>query len=207
MRLGFLASNNGSSMRAIMAAIESGSLAAEAALVVSNRSAAPALEFARTHGLEAICIPTRADPEAADSALLAALRRANVDLVVLSGYLRRVGPRTLATYDGRILNIHPAPLPAFGGPGMYGRRVHEAVIAAGARVSGASVHLVDGEYDHGEVVARIELPVASNETAESLEAKVTAAEPGLFVSTLKAITEGRLKLPGGPTGLGCEPPL
>ena len=206
MRLGFLASNNGSSMRAIIAAIESGSLAAAAALAVSNRSAAPALEFARAHGVQAVCIPTRADPEAADTTLVAALQRAGVDLVVLSGYLRKVGPRTLAAYNGRTLNIHPAPLPAFGGPGMYGRRVHEAVIAAGARVSGASVHLVDDEYDHGEVIARIELPVASDETAASLEAKVTAAEPGLFVSTLKAIAEGRLKLPGDPKGPGGEPP-
>ena len=194
IRLGFLASNNGSSLRAVVAAIEAGELEAEAALVVSNRRAAPALEFARDHGVAALFIPTAADPEAADTRLARALREAGVELVILSGYLRKLGPVTLAAHAGRVLNIHPALLPRHGGQGMYGRRVHEAVLAAGDTVSGASVHLVDGEYDHGAVIAQAEVPVLAGDTAESLERRVMAAEPGLFVHTLQRIVAGNLKL-------------
>ena len=130
LKLGFLASNNGSGMRAIVAAIEAGELAAEARLAVSNRRDAPALAFAADHGLATLFLPTKADPDAADAALKAALQAAGVELVILSGYLRKLGPGTLRAYVGRILNVHPALLPKFGGPGMYGRRVHDAVAAA-----------------------------------------------------------------------------
>jgi phosphoribosylglycinamide formyltransferase-1 len=195
MRLAFLASNNGSSLRAVVAAIDDGALGARAVLVVSNRKAAPALEFARAHGVPSLFIPTVADPDEADERLAQALTEARADLVVLSGYLRKLGSRTLAAFDGRILNIHPALLPKHGGAGMYGRRVHEAVIAAGDAISGASVHLVDSEYDHGDVLARVEVPVAASDTAESLEARVMAAEPKLFVDTLIRIAAGEPLLP------------
>ena len=194
IKLGFLASNNGSSLRAVVAAIEAGELEAEAMLVVSNRRAAPALEFARDHGVAALFIPTAADPEAADARLARALSQAGVEWVILSGYLRKLGPVTLAAHAGRVLNIHPALLPRHGGQGMYGRRVHEAVLAAGDTVSGASVHLVDGEYDHGAVIAQAEVPVLAGDTAESLERRVMAAEPGLFVHTLQRIVAGSLRL-------------
>src|SRR5207237_1124805 len=132
---------------------------------------------------------------AADRTLRDALEAAGVELVVLSGYLRQLGPQTLARYRGRVLNIHPGPLPDFGGHGMYGRRVHEAVIAAGAPQSGACIHVVDEEYDHGPVVARRAVPVRPDDTPEALEARVTALEPGFFVETLQRIAEGRLQLP------------
>ena len=195
IRLAFLASNNGSSLRAVISAIEAGALDARAVLAVSNRKAAPALDFAREHGVPALVIPTLTDPDAADLRLKDALRRTEAELVVLSGYLRKLEPATLAAFTGRILNIHPALLPKYGGPGMYGRRVHEAVIAAGERVSGASVHLVDGEYDHGAVIARVEVPVAPGDTPERLEARVMAAEPALFVETLQRNASGALRLP------------
>ena len=195
MKLGFLASNNGSGMRAIVSAIEAGELPAQARLVVSNRKAAPALEFARAHAIAAMFIPTSADPEAADARLAAALREAGADLVILSGYLRKLGPQTLAAFEGRILNIHPALLPRYGGQGMYGRRVHEAVVAAGERESGATVHLVDEHYDHGPVVAQARIAVDPSDDAAAVERKVTAVEPGLFVDTLQKIADGRLKLP------------
>jgi len=193
--LGFLASNNGTSLRAVIAAIEAGDLAAEARLVVSNRRAAPALAFARGHGLAALCIPTLGDPAAADMALAEALAGAGVELVVLSGYLRKLGPRTLAVYRNRILNVHPALLPKFGGEGMYGRKVHETVIASGDPVTGASIHLVDDEYDHGAVLGTVEVRVAAADSAETIERKVMAAEPRLFVETLQAIVAGTLRLP------------
>ncbi|WP_304191345.1 phosphoribosylglycinamide formyltransferase [Phenylobacterium aquaticum] len=195
LKLGFLASRNGSSLRAIVAAIQAGTLDAQARLVVSNNRAAPALAFAAEAGIPELCIPTQADAETADRRLAAALTEAGVELVVLSGYLRRLGPVTLAAYRDRILNIHPGPLPAFGGEGMYGRKVHEAVIAAGAAESEITIHLVDEEYDHGAVLARRAVPIAPGETADSLEARVTALEPEVFVETLQRIARGELVLP------------
>ncbi len=195
MRLGFIASNNGSSMRAIVAACREGRLDAEPALVVSNRRESRALAFAAEQGVANLCIPTIKDPDVADTALAAALRGGGVELVVLSGYLRKLGPRTLAAYRGRVLNVHPALLPAFGGQGMYGRRVHEAVLAAGVAETGATVHVVDEEYDHGPPVAQVRVPVLANDTAEAIEARVMAAEPGLFLDTLRRIAQGELKLP------------
>jgi phosphoribosylglycinamide formyltransferase-1 len=197
IRLAFLASNNGSSLRAIVGAIEAGTLTAEAVLAVSNRKGAPALDFARDHGLKTHVIPTVADPDTADVRLADLLTEVDADWVILSGYLRKLGPNTLKRFAGRILNIHPALLPNFGGEGMYGRRVHEAVIAAGAGVSGASVHLVDAEYDHGAVIAQVTIPVEKDETPQTLEAKVMAAEPELFVETLRAIAVERGKFRAG----------
>jgi phosphoribosylglycinamide formyltransferase-1 len=178
-----------------VAAIEAGELAAEARLMVSNNRGSDALAWARAAGVPSLCIPTQADPDAADATLRDAMETHGVDLIVLSGYLRRLGPRTLARYVGRVLNIHPGPLPEFGGQGMYGRRVHAAVLAARAARSGVTIHVVDEEYDHGPVVARKTVPVLAGDTVESLEARVRAEEPGLFVDTLQRIARGELSLP------------
>ena len=194
VNLGFLASGNGSSARAIVAAARSGALAAEPRLLVSNRRQSPALEFAASAGLAAICIPTQADAEAADRQLAGAMAAHGVQLIILSGYLRQLGPVTLQRFAGRILNIHPGPLPEFGGHGMYGRRVHEAVIAAGAAESGICIHLVDEEYDRGPVLARRAVPVEPGDTAETLEARVTALEPAFYVETLGRLIAGKLSL-------------
>lgn len=182
-------------MRAIMQAAARGELPAETRLVVSNNRNAGALEYAAAHDVPTLAIPTQTDPEAADARLARALDDAGVELVVLSGYLRRLGPKTLARYRNRIINIHPGLLPEFGGEGMYGRRVHEAVIAAGAAESGATIHAVDEIYDHGPLIARRTVPVLSGDTPEALEARVTAMEPGFFIETLRAIANGELRLP------------
>jgi len=182
-------------MRAILAAIAEGDLAAQGVLAVSNNRQAPALEAARAAGLKSLCIPTRDEPDAADARLAEALTDAGVDLVILSGYLRRLGPRVLAAFPGRILNIHPGPLPQFGGEGMYGARVHEAVIAAGVAESGAVIHVVDGDYDHGPAIARLRVPLAPGDTAETLGQRITALEPGFYLETLKAIVAGKIALP------------
>jgi phosphoribosylglycinamide formyltransferase-1 len=194
LKIGFLASGNGSSARAVVGAIEAGELAAQARLLVSNNRSAAALAFAAEAGIPALCIATQADPDAADARLAQAMADHGVELIVLSGYLRQLGPRTLGRYAGRILNIHPGPLPAFGGHGMYGRRVHEAVIAAGVLESGVCIHLVDEEYDRGPVIARMSVPVEPGDTPESLEARVTSLEPGFFVETLCRIAEGEIVL-------------
>jgi len=195
LKLGFLASNNGSGMRAIVRAIEAGELAGEARILVTNRRGVAALDFAAEHGVPGRVIPTLPDPEAADAALAAALKDAGAELVILSGYLRKLGPRTLAAFPNRILNIHPALLPNYGGQGMYGRRVHEAVAAAGEATTGATVHIVDGEYDQGPVIASCRVALAPGDDAETIERKVTAVEPALFVDTLRRICAGELVLP------------
>ncbi|WP_372786090.1 formyltransferase family protein [Phenylobacterium sp.] len=194
LKLGFLASGNGSSARAIAAAIQADGLAAQARLLVSNNKSAPALAFAAEMDVPALYVPTQGDPAAADARLAEAMAGHGVELIVLSGYLRQLGPQTLGRYAGRILNIHPGPLPEFGGHGMYGRRVHEAVIAAGVAESGICIHLVDEEYDRGPVIARMAVPVMAGDTAETLEVRVTGLEPGFFVETLCRIARGEIVL-------------
>jgi phosphoribosylglycinamide formyltransferase-1 len=195
LKLGFLASGNGSSAEAITGAITEGSLDAEARLLVSNKKDCAAFGWAAANGVPTLCIPTVADPAAADARLDAALTQHGVELIVLSGYLRRLGPKTLGRYANRILNIHPGPLPQFGGEGMYGARVHQAVIAAGVPQSAIVVHAVDEIYDHGPELARRTVPVAPGDTAETLEGRVKALEPAFFVETLRRIAAGELALP------------
>ena len=196
LKLGFLASGAGSSARAIVDAIAAGELAAEARLMVSNKRNAAALDWARERGVTTLCIPTISDPAEADAQLTAAMTGRGVEWIVLSGYLRRLGPTMLSRYAGRILNIHPGPLPAFGGEGMYGARVHEAVLASGSSESAIVIHLVDEEYDHGPELARRAVPIVTGDTAKALEERVKALEPAFFVETLRRIANGELEPPG-----------
>jgi phosphoribosylglycinamide formyltransferase 1 len=200
LKLGFLASHGGSSMRAIIAAIRRGELKAEARLVISNNADAPALSHAREAGVPALHLSqSKLGPEAnIDRAIADAFAKAGIDLVVLSGYLRKLGPTTLARFHSRILNIHPGPLPKYGGQGFYGARVHAAVLAAGERTSAITIHLVDEDYDHGPVVARRAVPVEPGDTPATLAARVQAQEPDFFVATLQAIAAGSLALPPVP---------
>lgn len=147
------------------------------ALVISNNPDAGALERARLAGA-ATAVIGRDGSDA--TGLLEHLRQHQCALVVLAGWLKRVPAPVVAAYRGRILNIHPALLPSFGGAGMYGRRVHEAVLASGARISGATVHLVDEEYDRGPIIAQWPVPVLSGDTPDSLAARVLAIEHRLL---------------------------
>jgi phosphoribosylglycinamide formyltransferase 1 len=194
LQLGFLASHGGSAMRAVLEAIRDGSLDAEARLVISNNEAAPALEAARAFGIPALHLSqTRLGPGGdLDRGIAEALAGAGVEWVVLSGYMRKLGPETLRRFRERIINVHPALLPRHGGRGFYGSRVHAAVIDAGDATSGATVHLVDEEYDHGAILAQREIPVLPGETAETLEQRVRAIEPPLVVETLRRIASGDL---------------
>jgi phosphoribosylglycinamide formyltransferase-1 len=199
LRLGFLASHNGASMRAIVEAIEAARLDAKAIVAISNNADAAALVFAREHGLSAAHISkaTTGSEAAADAAICSTLVGASADLIVLSGYLRMVGPMILERFRDRVLNVHPALLPKYGGKGMYGRFVHEAVIAAGETLSGASVHVVDEVYDHGPVISQKTVPVNADDTPETLAARVVAIEGPLFVESLRAIAaRGGRVLPG-----------
>jgi phosphoribosylglycinamide formyltransferase 1 len=195
LNIGFLASHGGSSMRAIVDAISSGRLQGSARVVISNNADAPALLFARARGIPTrhISATSEGSEDAADRAISDALTSAGAEWIVLSGYLRKLGPLTLRNFAHRILNIHPALLPKFGGKGMFGRHIHEAVLAAGERTSGITIHHVDAEYDRGAIIAQREVPVVAGDTIETLQQRIMAAEPPFFVETLQAIAEGRLK--------------
>jgi phosphoribosylglycinamide formyltransferase-1 len=201
-RLGFLASHRGSNMQAIMDACRDGRIAAEPAVVISNNRDAPALERARAAGVPALHLGAAAfpDADALDAAIAAALAAHGVDLVVLAGYMKRIGPRTLAAFPNRIVNIHPGLLPRWGGQGLYGSRVHAAVVAAGERETGITVHLVDAEYDHGATLAERRVPILPGEDAVALAARMLPLEHELYVDTLARIVNGRLPLPPAAAG-------
>lgn len=198
LKLGFLASHNGSSMRAIVNALRDGRLSGEARIVISNNEAAPALAWARDNGVATAHLSQAklGGGGDLDAAIRDALIDAGAEWVVLSGYMRRIGSKTLAAFPNRILNVHPAMLPKHGGEGMYGARVHQAVIASGDRASGITIHLVDSEYDRGPIVAQRKVLLNPGDTAETLAARVQATEPEFYVVTLKRIDEGKISLPG-----------
>lgn len=197
--IGVLASGGGTNLQAILDSVDAGRLSAHVAVVISNNSTCGAMERARNRAIPAIHLSraTVASEEELDRAVLDALKDHLVQLVVLAGYMKKVGPQTIQAYRGRILNIHPALLPAFGGAGMYGRRVHEAVIASGASVSGVTVHLVDENYDHGPVVAQREVPVCAGDTAETLAARVLGQEHVLYPQVIQWFAERRVRIEKG----------
>ena len=196
-RLGFLASHGGSNMQAIIDACRDGRLSAEPAVVIGNNSGSNALARARREGIPAhhLSGKTHPEPEELDAAIAEVLQRHEVNLVILAGYMRLLGPKTLAAYQGRVLNIHPALLPRFGGKGLYGPAVHEAVLAAGDRTTGVTVHVVDEQFDSGPILAQATLPVEEGDTVDSLAARVLVQEHLLFVDTLQRIERGELELP------------
>ena len=185
VRLAILASGGGSNLQAIIDHFDAlGELrAAEVVLVASNRAGAGALARARARNIPAAVIANPAD----GPALVKVLESHRVDCIALAGYLKLVPREVTARWRGRIVNIHPALLPKFGGAGMYGRRVHEAVIAAGETESGATVHQVDDAYDRGAIIAQESVPVEPGDTPDSLAARVLTAEHRLYPRTLHAL--------------------
>lgn len=196
LRVGVLASGGGTNLQALLDACR-GDAPARVAVVISNTAKAGALNRAQTAGVETALLDDPGD----GAALVALLDRHQVDLVVLAGYLKLVPLDVVTAYDNRMINIHPALLPAFGGQGMYGRRVHEAVLASGATVSGCTVHLVNAEYDRGQIVAQWPVPVAPDDTAESLAARVLEVEhqllPAVVLAAARAGGVTRLLPSGG----------
>ena len=189
MRLAVAISGRGSNLAALLAALPAGG-PAEVALVLSNRAAA-GLELARERGIPALVLADPADGRE----WLDALAAHRADLIVLAGYLKLVPPEVVERYRGRIINIHPALLPAFGGPGMYGRRVHEAVLASGAAASGATVHLVDEVYDRGRVLAQARVPVLRGDTPDTLAARVLEIEHRLLPAVVLAAARAGRPVP------------
>ncbi|HET6271391.1 MAG TPA: phosphoribosylglycinamide formyltransferase [Bacteroidota bacterium] len=195
LQLAVLGSGRGSNFQAILSAIQRGELTGVSVkLVISNNSAAGILEIARTQGIPSLHISQKqfATEGAFVDAMLDVLRAHSVNFIVLAGYMKRLHPRLVASYKNRVINIHPALLPEFGGEGMYGIHVHRAVLAAGRPVSGATVHIVDEEYDRGPIVLQRRVTVAPDETPESLAAKVLAVEHGLYPEAIRLFAEGRV---------------
>lgn len=197
LRIGILASGRGSNLQAILDACREKKLPAKPVVVISNNASAGALERAARAGIATCYLSARThpSPEYLDRAVRDTLLKYGVDLVVLAGYMKKLGPETIAAFRNRIVNIHPALLPKFGGPGMFGMHVHEAVIASGEKESGATVHLVDEEYDRGKILAQESVPVQDDDTPETLAARVLEVEHRLYVDTLRRIAEGSLEFP------------
>ncbi len=193
MHLAVLASHEGTTLQAVIDACAAGELHARVGVVISNNSHAGAMRRAAAAGIKTVHISgrTHGDDAARDAAMLDALQQAQTDWVLLLGYMKKLGPATLAAYHNRILNTHPALLPKFGGQGFFGRHVHEAVLAAGERETGATVHLVDADYDTGPLLSQVRVPVKPGDGVETLEARVKAAEQKLLISTLTELVHGR----------------
>ena len=197
LKLAILASHGGSNMQAIIDQIEAGRLDARIVLVISNNSNSGAIERAKKAGLRWMHLSSRQypDAEALDEAMAEAIGEAGAELIVLAGYMKKLGPRVLREYHGRILNIHPALLPKHGGEGMYGIHPHEAVLAVGDVESGATVHLVTEEYDRGPALRQRRVPVEPGDTAETLQQRVLAVEHQIYAEVIGDIAGGKIKLP------------
>ncbi len=192
-RLGvaILVSGGGSNMEALIQAVKAGSVPhAEIALVISNRADAGALSRAKAHGIATQVIVSKGTPDDVfQEAVLKALEEYRIEAVCLAGYLKKVSHAIVQKFHGRILNIHPALLPKYGGAGMYGHFVHEAVIQAGDTESGCSVHLVDDEFDHGRVLAQKPVPVLPGDSPESLAERILKEEHKLYPAVLAQFCE------------------
>jgi len=191
-RLAVLVSGGGSNLQAMLDHLAALGHAAPAAVcvVISDRADAYALERARARGIPAVHVP-RTAPE---DALERTLAEHCVDLVALAGYLRLIPPAVVRRWRGRMLNVHPALLPAFGGHGMYGHRVHEAVLASGARLSGATVHFVDEQFDRGAILAQWPVPVRADDTPDTLAARVLQVEHKIYPWCVAALARGDVRL-------------
>ena len=188
-RVAVLASGQGSTFQALVEAGRRGEMPAEVVLLIVSKRDAPAAELADHLGIERVVLDERVvGPAACDAAMEDLLTSHRVDLVVLAGWVRKVGPRTLRTFAGRLINTHPAPLPRFGGKGMFGEHVHRAVLEAGVTTSAATVHLVDEEYDSGPVIAERPVPVLPDDDVCTLRERVQAVERELLVTTIRAVT-------------------
>lgn len=196
LKLGFLASHNGSNMQAVIDACKAGVLKARPAAVISNNSDSGAITRARQEGIPCYHLSGSTHPNSRDLdlAILEIFVSHNVDLIVLAGYMRKLGPKTLQRYERRIINIHPALLPKYGGEGMYGIRVHRAVLAAGEKETGVTIHLVDKDYDHGDTIAQSRVPILPDDNEVTLASRVLEREHTLLVETIGKITSGEINL-------------
>jgi len=196
LRIGVLASHDGTTLQSIIDACANRRIDGRVVAVISNNSGSGALRRAAAAGIETSHLSSITHPssDSLDAAICSVLQRARAEVIFLAGYMKRLGPRTLSAFPTQILNTHPALLPKFGGQGMFGDRVFDAVLASGETESGASVHLVDAEYDTGPVVVQERVRVFPGDTVASLKARVQTCEREAVVKTLAALARGELVL-------------
>jgi len=198
MNIAVFASGRGSNLMAILNAIKEGKLNAKISLVISNNSNAGALEIAKANGIDALHISRKqfSSDEEYVQKILNELKSRNVELIVLAGYMKKIPSEIIKEYPNKILNIHPALLPAFGGQGMYGLNVHKAVIESGVKITGVTVHIVDEEYDHGPIVMQRAVEVRDDDTPETLAERVLKVEHEIYPQAIKLFVEGKIKVSG-----------
>ncbi|MCF6287478.1 MAG: phosphoribosylglycinamide formyltransferase [Candidatus Hydrogenedentes bacterium] len=196
LRLAVLLSGSGTTLQNIIDHGEAETLDAEVVCVVSSRSTAYGLERAAKHKIPTQTITAKAYPDLSDrnDAIWTFIREHNVDLVVLAGYMSLI--KVPEDFANRIINVHPALIPAFSGYGMYGSHVHEAVVNYGAKISGATVHFVDEAYDHGPIIMQESTPVQDDDTADSLAERIQCLERKLYPKAIQMIAEGRVRVEG-----------
>ncbi len=197
-RIAVLCSGGGTNLQAVIDAVEAGTIDGEIVLVLSNASKAYALERARKHNIPAVFVSKKqaGSDEAFNDEILKKLQEVGAELVVLAGYLPIVGKQIVKAYEHRIINIHPALIPSFCGPGMYGHHVHEAVLAYGAKISGATTHFVDEEVDHGGVIMQRSVPVMEDDTPDTLAARVLTVEHQILPESVRLFCAGKLGVDG-----------
>jgi len=197
IRIGVLASGGGTNLQAILDACERGEIDGDVVVVISNMPDAFALERARKHGIDAFSFPHKGmTREAHENDVIACLEQHKVDLVCLAGYLRMLTPAMIRKYAGRMMNTHPALLPSFGGEGMHGLNVHQAVLDYGCKVSGCTMHFVTEEIDGGQIILQKAVPVLEGDTAETLQERVLKEEHKLFPRAVQLFAQGKLKIEG-----------
>jgi phosphoribosylglycinamide formyltransferase-1 len=192
------ASGGGTNFQSLLDRRASGDLHVDFVLFVGNNSSAQAFERARSHDIPTVHIaPSHFDDEAAYTGrLLEILKEHQVEVIALAGYMKMIPSEVIRTYRNRILNIHPALLPAFGGKGLYGKKVHQAVLDYGAKVTGVTVHFVDEQYDHGPVIMQNTVKVLDGDDAESLAARVLKVEHDTYWRALELVAQGAVKVEG-----------
>lgn len=199
LKIAVFASGKGSNFLAILKAIKQGVITnAEIMLLISNKADAGALDIARTNNIPAAHLDQKQFSSEGEftETLLSILERHGINFIVFAGYLKKLSATIVRRFRNRIVNIHPALLPSFGGKGMYGLRVHKAVLASGAKTTGATVHIVDEEYDHGPIVLQKTVNVASDDTPETLEEKVLQIEHQLYPEVIRLFAEGKVRING-----------
>lgn len=196
LRIAVLLSGSGTSLENLLEHIDSGAVPGRVEVVIASKEKAFGLERARRRGIPAVAVVRKRHPEVGDfnDALHAALDDHDVDLVLLLGFLSPF--ETRGKFDGRTMNVHPALIPAFCGKGFYGHRVHEAVLEAGVKLTGATIHFVDAEYDHGPIILQEAVPVQDDDTPDTLAARVQASERRLVPEAVRLFAEGRLTIDG-----------
>lgn len=192
-KIAVFSSGEGSTLTKIHEACQRGNLPAEILLIISNKAHSGAIERAKRHAIDSYLFDTgnNEDTIKTESDLVGLLKQSKIDWILLLGYTRKIGPKLLTAFNNRIINTHPSLLPKYGGKGFYGRKIHEAVLASGDILTGATVHLVNEEYDSGEILSQIDVPVLPNDSATTLEARVKKTEKAHLIKVLNELWKNK----------------